>query len=310
MKFGKQLVKASMVSVQLCEPQLWLDYKKLKKFLKNIQPSNGQKISHSLDERKFFTLLKSELEKVSKTFDRLQLKVTDKTNTLNGLSVTDGDYLSKRLQLMTSLHLSLILLESYAVLNHVGFRKILKKHDKLTGFATTQKYMDKVVGQEMFSNHYWIRDALFSLEEDFASMKKTLNVKARSDIPNPEQGAPTRQKPKKRKREEKADFINHRKEYLQEFAHHQQQYESMEMTTMGYLKQKQQRKKQKRKQKKKPAQRSNVVIPSNAQDVEEKTSVPVGLTPIDKKDDFENRKKQAQVALESLAMAAEAHLLL
>ena len=61
MKFGKQLVKASMVSVQLCEPQLWLDYKKLKKFLKNIQPSNGQDISHSLDERKFFTLLKSEV---------------------------------------------------------------------------------------------------------------------------------------------------------------------------------------------------------------------------------------------------------
>lgn len=63
MKFGKQLVKASMVSVQLCEPQLWLDYKKLKKFLKNIQPSNGQDISHSVDERKFFTLLKSEVSR-------------------------------------------------------------------------------------------------------------------------------------------------------------------------------------------------------------------------------------------------------
>ena len=58
---------------------------------------------------------------------------------------------------MTSLHLSLILLESYAMLNHVGFRKILKKHDKLTGFSTTKKYMEKVVGQEMFSNHDWIR---------------------------------------------------------------------------------------------------------------------------------------------------------
>ena len=136
-------------------------------------------------------------------------------------------------------------------------------------------------------------------------------------------------KRKKRKREEKADFIKHQKEYLQEFAHHQQQYESMERTTMGYInKQKQQqqtKKKQKRKQEQqqmqqkaqekhiqKPSPVRNDAIPRHVELEEEKTSLPVGMALVTQNGsgDFENRKKQAQVALESLAMAAEAHLLL
>lgn len=89
--------------------------------------------------------------------------------------------MSKRLNLMTSLHLLLLLLESYAVLNRVGFRKILKKHDKLTGFNTAEKYMKKVVGQEMFSNHYWIRVTLFSIEEEFTRIKNDLKATNKVD---------------------------------------------------------------------------------------------------------------------------------
>ena len=81
------------------------------------------------------------------------------------------------------------------------------------------------------------------------------------------------------------------------------------MTTIGYIKQKQQRKKQKRKRKPKQSPVRDAAIPASVQ-VEEKTNPSSGISTQHENDDFENRKKQAQVALESLAFAAEAHLLL
>lgn len=226
----------------------------------------------------------------------------DKTKKMAELVPSDEAYLSRRLKMISSLHLYLILLESYAVLNHVGFRKILKKHDKLTGFDTTEKYMEKEVGKKMFSNHLWIRDALFSLEEEFQAIKKQASSVVTKSISSTESEAKNPQRGK-RKREEISDFTQHQQQYLQEFKHHQEQYGLMEETTNFYIK-KQKQKKRKRKGKKlTPKPKQQDIQPNNTV-TEEK----VGNLEFDQLS--ASRKEEARIALESLALAAETHLLL
>jgi hypothetical protein len=41
------------------------------------------------------------------------------------------------------------MLENYAVLNYCGLSKILKKHDKCTGFVTREKFMINMVVRQV-----------------------------------------------------------------------------------------------------------------------------------------------------------------
>jgi len=147
MKFGKQLLKASEASTQLCSMQQWLDYKGLKKVLgafpscKNGNEEEVEKpnetIKTSPHERAFFRLMQSELEKVTREFIRLRVQLLQQVKQLkmqqdqmlylyNALKQTRKEeldnLLATQLELNVKTHLDLILLESYAVLNYVGFR--------------------------------------------------------------------------------------------------------------------------------------------------------------------------------------------
>lgn len=50
------------------------------------------------------------------------------------------------------IHGKLLLLEMYAHVNYCGFTKITKKHDRVTGYATQKKYMQKKVNVAKFSS--------------------------------------------------------------------------------------------------------------------------------------------------------------
>jgi len=47
----------------------------------------------------------------------------------------------------------LLLLENYAIMTYCSFSKILKKHDKNTGFCTRQAFMSNVVSTANFANY-------------------------------------------------------------------------------------------------------------------------------------------------------------
>ena len=51
--------------------------------------------------------------------------------------------------LHSPLLLDLLMLENYAVLNYCGLSKILKKHDKCTGFVTREKFMMNMVVRQV-----------------------------------------------------------------------------------------------------------------------------------------------------------------
>ncbi|KAG5181235.1 hypothetical protein JKP88DRAFT_346652 [Tribonema minus] len=50
-----------------------------------------------------------------------------------------------------SVYRELLLLEHWIVMSYCGFSKILKKHDRWTGYMTREKYMERVVAQQPFT---------------------------------------------------------------------------------------------------------------------------------------------------------------
>lgn len=50
------------------------------------------------------------------------------------------------------IHGKLLLLEMYAHVNYCGFTKITKKHDRMTGYVTQKKFIQKKVNITKFSS--------------------------------------------------------------------------------------------------------------------------------------------------------------
>mmetsp|Transcript_21376 Transcript_21376/g.65242 ORF Transcript_21376/g.65242 Transcript_21376/m.65242 type:complete len:349 (+) Transcript_21376:126-1172(+) len=61
----------------------------------------------------------------------------------------------------------LLLLENYAVMSYCGFSKILKKHDKVTGYRTRAQYMRRVVNPKPFCKYQGVAKMLHECEDLF-----------------------------------------------------------------------------------------------------------------------------------------------
>eukprot|EP01138_Halocafeteria_seosinensis_P000767 gb/GECG01000787.1/.p1 GENE.gb/GECG01000787.1/~~gb/GECG01000787.1/.p1 ORF type:complete len:327 (+),score=46.88 gb/GECG01000787.1/:1-981(+) len=179
MKFGKVLYRCRDLSHPEWSEK-WINYKQLKKILKVIQKdstpsetaaaSNGslaEELASSPLEVEFFTHLQEQLQKISEFYDSIEYGMCtqyhhliesfsqqygglDASNILRKLSETDA------LQLLDNIakfYTDLLLLENFAVMNYCGFGKILKKHDKVTGFETKSSFMQRVVNQQEFARH-------------------------------------------------------------------------------------------------------------------------------------------------------------
>lgn len=59
----------------------------------------------------------------------------------------------KSLSACVAYYRDLLLLENYAIINYCGFSKILKKHDKRTGYETRVRFMRVCVASQSFA-HY------------------------------------------------------------------------------------------------------------------------------------------------------------
>eukprot|EP00924_Labyrinthula_sp_SR-Ha-C_P001573 maker-scaffold_18-snap-gene-2.62-mRNA-1 protein AED:0.01 eAED:0.01 QI:204/1/1/1/1/1/3/152/286 len=184
MKFGKTLLEASTKHLPLCPASYWLNYKQLKKLTHDLERfrheesegeiSVGQKTKiRTPVERRFFLFLHRELLKVSGHFSAMQTSSLDKLRWIVGASLPNGVMLEE----IKNLHARLMLLKGFADLNYVGFRKILKRHDKVTGFQTRDKYMTKLVDGTVLAeqHHQWISQTLTYLEELFQTILMQTN---------------------------------------------------------------------------------------------------------------------------------------
>lgn len=105
-------------------------------------------ISKSSCEVDFFKLVKSEMKKVSDFYASTeQLYRIRKTRVWDAFDMlqTEGVIHEKNtwtrlLCACVKFYKDALLLENFAVMNYCGFSKILKKHDKLTGFVQSCLY--------------------------------------------------------------------------------------------------------------------------------------------------------------------------
>ena len=112
-------------------------------------------------ERAFFKLLHSEFKKASHFFDRATEEFSIREERVReGMEIMrkpNSIMVNEKWGLMAKsiyrLYKDLLLLETFAIMTYCSFSKILKKHDKVTGYETKNAFMSNVVNKANFT-HY------------------------------------------------------------------------------------------------------------------------------------------------------------
>ena len=154
MKFGKNLIQV----VELSDPEwgpFWINYKLLKKKINDIvtarrgikvstnQNCDPYELSKSACEVEFFRSLRNELKKSSDFFESSEKLYRIRHERVLGGYLKlqedgkkyDKNTWSRLLRACVKFYKDVLLLENFAIMNYCAISKILKKHDKLTGFG-------------------------------------------------------------------------------------------------------------------------------------------------------------------------------
>ncbi|TYZ62039.1 hypothetical protein PybrP1_007749 [[Pythium] brassicae (nom. inval.)] len=193
MKFGKVLQQSMQMSSSSWEPH-WVDYKQLKHIIKDcahiqkeeklqgdklvktkIKPSakeDNDSIRKSPDEMNFFRTLRVEIKKIADFFVQEQAKHTSLVAAIEQLSnelklAPKPETKTELMKKCVTLYKELLLLENFAVMNFCGISKILKKHDKWTGYATRHKFMHTILMKQPFATYVPLLQMIDRLEHIF-----------------------------------------------------------------------------------------------------------------------------------------------
>ncbi|KAA0154648.1 hypothetical protein FNF29_02179 [Cafeteria roenbergensis] len=143
----------------------WINYKGLKKLIGMVPPAAKEASSAAAnagavitalssipEEVAFFSGLRHEVSKISSFFSAQQAACREALADVERhfVSIQALEHISEAqaapfLARVIGCYSSLVELENFAVMNYAGCGKILKKHDKVTGFTTKAQYMAKVV---------------------------------------------------------------------------------------------------------------------------------------------------------------------
>lgn len=125
------------------------------------QHHDVQSMGNSPGEVAFFKLLHSEFKKASHFFDRATDEFTIREERVReGMAIMrkpNSIMVNEKWGLMAKsiyrLYKDLLLLETFAIMTYCSFSKILKKHDKVTGYETKNAFMANIVNKANFT-HY------------------------------------------------------------------------------------------------------------------------------------------------------------
>ncbi|DBA04970.1 TPA: hypothetical protein N0F65_006972 [Lagenidium giganteum] len=193
MKFGKVLLQSQRMSSSSWEAA-WFDYKLLKKIIKDcaqikketqmegdklvkkkIKPcarEDNDSIRRSADEMNFFRTLRREIKKIADFFVKEQARYTAQVADIeamyNELKLAPSEATkTEMMKCCVTMYKELLLLENFAVMNFCGVSKILKKHDKWTGYATRHKFMHTILMKQPFSTYCPLLQMINRLEQIF-----------------------------------------------------------------------------------------------------------------------------------------------
>ncbi|RLN38266.1 hypothetical protein BBJ28_00017344 [Nothophytophthora sp. Chile5] len=177
MKFGKGLLKEILQSNPEWAP-FWLNYKILKKRIKAVtraahHAATQRDISESELEVAFFRDLQAELKKISLFYAAEEKRCSFRYQQLRSKREKIEAFEAQRLMFaFVHFYRECIRLENFAVMNYQGFSKILKKHDKMTGYNTRSKYMRRKVNLSSFSSYPSLLQILSSTEDMFHDVER------------------------------------------------------------------------------------------------------------------------------------------
>jgi len=151
-------VPTKMPAVQLSgdetkEPKVEITDSKQTQVLTDMGKSPG--------EVAFFKLLHAELKKASYFFKRAQQEFSIREERIReGVeimsrpsSIMINEKWSSLAKSLYRLYKDLLLLETFAIMSYCSFSKILKKHDKVTGYKTRKAFMANMVNKASFTNY-------------------------------------------------------------------------------------------------------------------------------------------------------------
>ena len=189
MKFGHDMHRVVRVSDAEWAPY-FMQYKLLKKCIKQIraEPSSppvppraadeeaGEKatMAKSAPEVAFFRALRFELQKSAQFFRQAELVLEVRRERVREAlrQLQDEDRLGlledapdRALRACVTYYRDLLLLENYAIMNYCGFSKILKKHDKQTGFTTRTQFMRVCVAPQPFTRYPRLMEMIREAED-------------------------------------------------------------------------------------------------------------------------------------------------
>lgn len=148
-------------------------------------PSKCQKkdgIDKSPGEIAFFKLLHSEFQKAERFFGKAQEEfVIREGRVREGIeimkhpnSIMVGDKWSLLAKSLYRLYKELLLLETFAIMTYCSFSKILKKHDKVTGYETRKAFMANVVSEANFTKYPILLDLIKRCEVMYEEVSQHL----------------------------------------------------------------------------------------------------------------------------------------
>jgi hypothetical protein len=154
------------------------------------QPPNPQLLAHqgtdsigkSPGEIAFFKLLHAEYKKASHFFDKAQQEFTIREERVSeGMEIMkqpNSIMVNEKWSLLAKsiyrLYKDLLLLETFAIMTYCSFSKILKKHDKVTGYDTRNAFMANIVNKANFTRYPKVMEMIGRCERLYGEVSDQL----------------------------------------------------------------------------------------------------------------------------------------
>lgn len=139
-------------------------------------------IGKSPGEVAFFKLLHAELKKAVRFFDRASEEFTIREERVReGIEIMrqpNSIMVNEKWTLMGKsiyhLYKDLLLLETFAIMTYCSFSKILKKHDKNTGYGTRTAFMTNIVNKANFTHYPKLLEMINRCERLYGEVSENL----------------------------------------------------------------------------------------------------------------------------------------
>ena len=141
-----------------------------------------EELGRNPGEKAFFKLLHAEYHKVCRFFDKAQEEFQIREERVReGMQIMmqpNSIMVSEKWSMLAKsiyrLYKDLLLLETFAIMTYCSFSKILKKHDKMTGYQTRNAFMANVVNKSNFTNYPKVLEMIRSCKELYEEVSHRL----------------------------------------------------------------------------------------------------------------------------------------